>query len=97
MLRRVVRPDGRAVVVLRCDGDKLTLADMSGREAHPRFAPAPLDRLATFALEAAAGNPVALEHPKAIDFLATLALAALAMVDACPQGRTGEGQDNGEE
>lgn len=73
--------DGRRAVV-RVGEDRLTLGDLDA-DGHvsPLFVPTTLERLVVFAEHVAAGTPAALTHPKAPFFLATLALALVAMTD----------------
>lgn len=95
-------PDGGGRGVVRVGADRVTLADLDGGSALPLFQPTTLERLATFAEQAACGHPAAVTHPKAHLFLSALALAALALLDAGPAGavageRTHDDEDDNEE
>lgn len=72
--------DGKRAVV-RVGDDRLTLGEIDGDHVEPLFPPTAIERLIVFVDQAAAGHPAAITHPKAILFLATLALALVAMTD----------------
>ncbi len=75
-------PDGSRRAVVRRDDQRLTLATVDAAGfAEPLFAPTEIERLIVFAEHAAAGHPAAITHPKAILFLATLALALVAIIE----------------